>query len=156
MTLRAYCAFFFTSPPFAFEKKSLGSREVYIREDEYGLSYDEEDDDETRRTQRLPRRLAEPEESVPRRTLYVVLERASMEICRAAPASGHPRHGKVKPTLLTCDDHQGLLVRMGREVSDARPDITHQVSNLPPYHFFLPSFFIATRAQPCFFFGSAF
>ena len=63
----------------------------------------------------------------PPQPLYVILERASMEICRAPP-SPHPRQAKVKPTLLTCDDHQGLLVRMGREVSDARPDITHQVS----------------------------
>lgn len=55
----------------------------------------------------------------PRRTIYVVLERASMEICRAAPRS--------KPTLLNCDEHQALLARAGREVSDARPDITHQV-----------------------------
>ena len=65
-------------------------------------------------------------EGIPRRTMYVVLERASMELCRAPPAT-HGRQAKQKPTLLTCDDHQGLLVRMGREVSDARPDITHQV-----------------------------
>ena len=69
-------------------------------------------------------------EELPRRPLYVVLERASMELCRAPPAP-HGRQAKQKPTLLTCDDHQGLLVRMGREVSDARPDITHQVS---PHH----------------------
>ena len=49
----------------------------------------------------------------------------------APPPPTHGRHAKQKPTLLTCDDHQGLLVRMGREVSDARPDITHQVSRLP-------------------------
>ncbi|KIP05133.1 hypothetical protein PHLGIDRAFT_25232 [Phlebiopsis gigantea 11061_1 CR5-6] len=61
----------------------------------------------------------------PRRTLYIVLERASMEICRPA-ASARGRTRESKPTLLTCDDHQGLLVRMGRDASDARPDITHQ------------------------------
>ena len=122
-------------PPFAFEKKGPLPREVYIQDDEYRL-YD------AQHAHTLQRRLGQPEEPVPQRTLYVVLERASMEICRAAP-SGHPRHGKVKPTLLTCDDHQGLLVRMGREVSDARPDITHQVSS----HIILPAMKYASSAS---------
>ena len=75
----------------------------------------------------------ETQDQFPRRTLYVVLERASMEICRpAASARGRTRESKAKPTLLTCDDHQGLLVRMGRDASDARPDITHQVRS--EYH----------------------
>jgi hypothetical protein len=30
--------------------------------------------------------------------------------------------------LLNCDDHQGFLAKEGRDIADARPDITHQVS----------------------------
>jgi rRNA pseudouridine-1189 N-methylase Emg1 (Nep1/Mra1 family) len=45
------------------------------------------------------------------------------------------REGDVKYTLLNCDDHQGILAKTGRDIADARPDITHQVSqsdfNLP-------------------------
>jgi rRNA pseudouridine-1189 N-methylase Emg1 (Nep1/Mra1 family) len=29
--------------------------------------------------------------------------------------------------LLNCDDHQGILAKTGRDIADARPDITHQV-----------------------------
>ncbi|EKM53818.1 uncharacterized protein PHACADRAFT_148630 [Phanerochaete carnosa HHB-10118-sp] len=65
-------------------------------------------------------------ENVSRRPLYVVLERASVELCHVPPPPPRGRYAKQKPTLLTCDDHQSLLVRMGREISDARPDISHQ------------------------------
>ena len=34
--------------------------------------------------------------------------------------------GGDKYVLLNCDDHQGLLKKMGRDISEARPDITHQ------------------------------
>jgi rRNA pseudouridine-1189 N-methylase Emg1 (Nep1/Mra1 family) len=37
------------------------------------------------------------------------------------------REGEVKYTLLNCDDHQGILAKTGRDIADARPDITHQV-----------------------------
>lgn len=110
-------------PPYTFAKKEMPSRDVYVvGHDEYKARIPVADSP-------LYAPLSPPMESYPPRPLYVVLERASMEICRAPPSS-HPRQAKVKPTLLTCDDHQGYLVRMGREVSDARPDITHQVRNL--------------------------
>ncbi|KAG8996504.1 18S rRNA pseudouridine methyltransferase, partial [Tulasnella sp. 427] len=32
----------------------------------------------------------------------------------------------VKYALLNCDDHQGILAKTGRDIADARPDITHQ------------------------------
>jgi rRNA small subunit pseudouridine methyltransferase Nep1 len=32
---------------------------------------------------------------------------------------------------LNCDDHQGFLAKEGRDIADARPDITHQVSPPP-------------------------
>ncbi|THU79986.1 Nep1-domain-containing protein [Dendrothele bispora CBS 962.96] len=36
------------------------------------------------------------------------------------------KEGEVKYTLLNCDDHQGILAKTGRDIADARPDITHQ------------------------------
>ncbi|KAF8211732.1 Alpha/beta knot methyltransferase [Mycena galopus ATCC 62051] len=69
---------------------------------------------------------------VPRtgRRLYVILEQACLEAYRI---SGGPSKGKrgqaegdVKYTLLNCDDHQGILAKTGRDIAEARPDITHQ------------------------------
>lgn len=34
---------------------------------------------------------------------------------------------EAKYALLNCDDHQGILAKTGRDIADARPDITHQV-----------------------------
>ena len=65
------------------------------------------------------------------RKLYVILEQACLEAYRVSGA-GRGRNGKegeVKYTLLNCDDHQGILAKMGRDIADARPDITHQVNN---------------------------
>jgi len=33
---------------------------------------------------------------------------------------------EAKYALLNCDDHQGILAKTGRDIADARPDITHQ------------------------------
>ena len=57
--------------------------------------------------------------------LFVVLEQASLEVYK----SGKPgdRAGKGQYQLLNCDDHQGALRKMGRDIGEARPDITHQV-----------------------------
>ncbi|AET37327.1 18S rRNA pseudouridine methyltransferase Ecym_1069 [Eremothecium cymbalariae DBVPG len=54
--------------------------------------------------------------------LIVVLSQASLETQKIS--SGGP--GGDKFALLNCDDHQGLLKKMGRDISEARPDITHQ------------------------------
>lgn len=63
------------------------------------------------------------------RRLYVVLEQACLESYRvtAAHAARGGRGGDaVKYALLNCDDHQGILAKMNRDIADARPDITHQ------------------------------
>lgn len=73
--------------------------------------------------------------------LIVVLDKASLEIFRA---SGHNnvnpmsmagmRAGRIgavtkdeKFTLLNSDEHIGVMRKLGRDISEARPDITHQV-----------------------------
>jgi rRNA small subunit pseudouridine methyltransferase Nep1 len=68
------------------------------------------------------------------RRLYVILERACLEAYRVSSSKGRgPGGGKgggegdVKYALLNCDDHQGILAKTGRDIADARPDITHQV-----------------------------
>ncbi|KAG6845857.1 hypothetical protein H0H87_002548 [Tephrocybe sp. NHM501043] len=63
------------------------------------------------------------------RRLYVILEQACLEAYRISGGAGKGRNGKeaeVKYTLLNCDDHQGILAKTGRDIADARPDITHQ------------------------------
>lgn len=72
------------------------------------------------------------------RKLYVILEQACLEAYRITSGSKakNGREGDVKYTLLNCDDHQGILAKTGRDIADARPDITHQVglklTNLSP------------------------
>jgi len=64
------------------------------------------------------------------RRLYVVLEQACLEAYRVSSGGkgkgGRGGEGEVKYTLLNCDDHQGILAKTGRDIADARPDITHQ------------------------------
>ena len=62
--------------------------------------------------------------------LYVVLEQACLEVYK----SGKPgdASGRGQYQLLNCDDHQGVLRRLGRDICEARPDITHQVLPLSP------------------------
>jgi EMG1/NEP1 methyltransferase len=70
--------------------------------------------------------------------LYVVLEQASLEVYKSGKPGDHS--GKGQYQLLNCDDHQGALRRMGRDIGEARPDITHQVWNslsLSPFSRFL-------------------
>lgn len=69
------------------------------------------------------------------RRLIVVLERCSLEAYKVSASGGRPgRDGSehVKYALLNCDDHQGILAKTGRDIADARPDITHQVRSSPP------------------------
>ena len=66
------------------------------------------------------------------RKLYVILEQACLEAYRVSSGNGgrngrNGKEGEVKYTLLNCDDHQGILAKTGRDIADARPDITHQV-----------------------------
>lgn len=62
------------------------------------------------------------------RRLFVVLEQACLEAYRVSTSgrSKNGREGDVKYALLNCDDHQGILAKTGRDIADARPDITHQ------------------------------
>jgi rRNA small subunit pseudouridine methyltransferase Nep1 len=68
-------------------------------------------------------RTAEEKQNTQR--LYVVLEQASLEVYKSGKPGDHS--GKGAYQLLNCDDHQGALRRMGRDIGEARPDITHQV-----------------------------
>ncbi|KAJ2779180.1 18S rRNA pseudouridine methyltransferase [Coemansia javaensis] len=52
--------------------------------------------------------------------LIVVLESASLETYKVGKSKD------AKYQLLNCDDHQGILARMGRDIAESRPDITHQ------------------------------
>ncbi|CCK70708.1 18S rRNA pseudouridine methyltransferase KNAG_0F00380 [Huiozyma naganishii CBS 8797] len=56
--------------------------------------------------------------------LIVVLSMASLETYKISSTRGPG--GGDKYALLNCDDHQGILKKMGRDISEARPDITHQ------------------------------
>jgi len=74
--------------------------------------------------------------------LIVVLEQACLESYKISSGSSSAggqgggngssaRKGKdpgaEKYALLNCDDHQRVLAKMGRDIAEARPDITHQV-----------------------------
>jgi len=66
------------------------------------------------------------------RRLFVILEQACLEAYKVSGSGGKGRGGgkdggEAKYTLLNCDDHQGILAKTGRDIADARPDITHQV-----------------------------
>ena len=59
--------------------------------------------------------------------LVVVLSNASLETYKASHGgrTGHVRDDKY--SLLNSDEHIGVMRKMNRDISDARPDITHQV-----------------------------
>ncbi|KJR79919.1 essential for mitotic growth 1 [Sporothrix schenckii 1099-18] len=66
------------------------------------------------------------------RRLIVVLANASLETYRAASQGGSANrmgvaHRDEKYSLLNSDEHIGVMRKMNRDISDARPDITHQV-----------------------------
>jgi hypothetical protein len=66
--------------------------------------------------------------------LIVVLSNASLETYKASHATG--RMGAVrdeKYSLLNSDEHIGVMRKMNRDISDARPDITHQVGRSCPF-----------------------
>ncbi|QRV87470.1 ribosomal RNA small subunit methyltransferase mra1 [Ceratobasidium sp. AG-Ba] len=72
-----------------------------------------------------------PVQKAAARRLIVVLEQACLEAYKVSSGSasrgGPGREAKdAKYALLNCDDHQGILAKTGRDIADARPDITHQ------------------------------
>lgn len=83
---------------------------------------------------KVPKTAAD-KENTPR--LIVVLEQACLETYKVStgsasrgPAGGgggrNSKDGGDKYALLNCDDHQRVLAKMGRDIAEARPDITHQ------------------------------
>jgi len=59
--------------------------------------------------------------------LIVVLSNASLETYKASYGGGRPgAQREEKYSLLNSDEHIGVMRKMNRDISDARPDITHQ------------------------------
>jgi rRNA small subunit pseudouridine methyltransferase Nep1 len=82
----------------------------------------------------LPQLVAEQHTTIPpadkdSKRLIVVLSNASLETYKASHG-GTSRMGvqrEEKYSLLNSDEHIGVMRKMNRDISDARPDITHQV-----------------------------
>jgi len=66
---------------------------------------------------KVPKTVADKENT---RRLIVVLENACLESYKVVKTND------ARYQLLNCDDHQGILKKLGKDVTDARPDITHQ------------------------------
>lgn len=90
----------------------------------------------------LPQLVAEQHVAIPptdkdSKRLIVVLSHASLETYK----SSHSRPGHMgvqredKYSLLNSDEHIGIMRKMNRDISEARPDITHQVR---PFLFPIP------------------
>jgi len=85
----------------------------------------------------LPQLVAEQHVPIPAadkdtKRLIVVLSNASLETYKAA----HGGRGGMKDdkySLLNSDEHIGVMRKMNRDISDARPDITHQVIPYIPH-----------------------
>jgi hypothetical protein len=61
--------------------------------------------------------------------LIVVLSNASLETIKVR-SGGKGGVKDEKYSLLNSDEHIGIMRKMNRDISDARPDITHQVCSL--------------------------
>ena len=59
--------------------------------------------------------------------LIVVLSHASLETYRASSGGRNGTARDEKYSLLNSDEHIGVMRKMNRDISEARPDITHQV-----------------------------
>ncbi|BCR91648.1 18S rRNA pseudouridine methyltransferase [Aspergillus chevalieri] len=78
----------------------------------------------------LPQLVAEQHVPIPphdkdTKRLIVVLSNASLETYRAASGRSGPGRDE-KYSLLNSDEHIGVMRKMNRDISEARPDITHQ------------------------------
>lgn len=79
----------------------------------------------------LPQLVAEQHVPIPShdkdtQRLIVILSNASLETYRASSGRGGAKDEKY--SLLNSDEHIGIMRKMNRDISEARPDITHQVS----------------------------
>lgn len=61
-----------------------------------------------------------------------MLSNASLETYKASHGGAGRAgvHREDKYSLLNSDEHIGVMRKMNRDISDARPDITHQVTTL--------------------------
>lgn len=59
--------------------------------------------------------------------LIVVLSNASLETFKASYSGRNGSAKDEKFSLLNSDEHIGIMRKMNRDISEARPDITHQV-----------------------------
>ena len=80
----------------------------------------------------LPQLVAEQHVPIPAhdkdtKRLIVVLSNASLETYRAVHSGRSGAGREEKYSLLNSDEHIGVMRKMNRDISDARPDITHQV-----------------------------
>ncbi|RDW68103.1 nucleolar essential protein 1 [Coleophoma cylindrospora] len=81
----------------------------------------------------LPNLVAEQHVPIPStdkdtKRLIVVLSNASLETYKASHGGGRGPGARQdeKYSLLNSDEHIGVMRKMNRDISDARPDITHQ------------------------------
>ncbi|OAA81893.1 nucleolar essential protein 1 [Akanthomyces lecanii RCEF 1005] len=81
----------------------------------------------------LPQLVAEQSTPIPptdkdSQRLIVVLSNASLETYKASHSTSSRTgiHREEKYSLLNSDEHIGVMRKMNRDISDARPDITHQ------------------------------
>ena len=70
--------------------------------------------------QKAPKIPKTAQEKAKTKRLIVVLEQASLETVKL----GKGKEGHY--SLLNCDDHSHILKKHGRDLSESRPDITHQ------------------------------
>lgn len=81
----------------------------------------------------LPKLTAEQHVPIPTsdkdsQRLIVVLSNASLETYKSSHGGGRPGAQRdEKYSLLNSDEHIGVMRKMNRDISDARPDIAHQV-----------------------------
>ena len=80
----------------------------------------------------LPQLVAEQHVPIPStdkdtKRLIVVLSNASLETYKASHGGRNGAIRDEKYSLLNSDEHIGVMRKMNRDISDARPDITHQV-----------------------------
>jgi rRNA small subunit pseudouridine methyltransferase Nep1 len=71
--------------------------------------------------------------------LIVVLAQACLETHKVSTGGGGEKY-----VLLNSDDHIGVLKKMGRDISDARPDILHQVC---PAHSLVQAFLLSRQKK---------
>lgn len=61
--------------------------------------------------------------------LIVVLSNATLETVKQGGKTAKKEKDTSSYQLLNCDDHSHLLKKHGRDATEMRPDITHQVSS---------------------------